>query len=369
MRLGLDMQSAVDDLRGMGRVVRSLLSCFLKEFPQHEYVLFAKNPSQVEPLRLLVQSLAPDSQGFRLATLPELAFAELDACWYPWSRIDVTPKSGRKIVTIQDMARFAFPYTGFFRRWDQRKDEQRYQQAAKLADQVITISNFSAGEIEKYLKLPANCIPVIAYAADEAAFAPAETETSILPPEYDKPFLLSVGADNEAKNLPALLRAFSIIKRRYASPLSLICWGAGETGRKHHQKLLEEGDIADDVFFPEMQRDDLLLRQLYRKAEVFVFPSIYEGFGLPPLEAMAAGTPVACSRSASLPEVAGEAAIYFDATSPKHIAETVLHVLADTAVARALVERGHQRVREFSWSKSAAGHMKIFEGSGSISCR
>ena len=152
-------------------------------------------------------------------------------------------------------------------------------------------------------------------------------------------------------------------------PCRLICWGAGEAGRKHHRELLEEGGIAEDVFFPEMQRDDLLLRQLYRKAEVFVFPSIYEGFGLPPLEAMAAGTPVACSRSASLPEVAGEAAIYFDATSPKHIAETVLHVLSDTAVARALVDRGHQRVREFSWSKSAAGHMKIFEGSGSISCR
>ena len=366
LRLGIDLQSAVDDFRGMGRVVRSLLTCFLRDYQQHEYVLFAKNPSQIEPLKFMALSIAPDFQGFRLSTLADLPGSELDVCWYPWSRIDLAPKSGRKVVTIHDMARFAFPHTGFFSRWDQRRDEQRYHQAVRLADQVITISAFSAAEIEKYLKLPADRIPVIMYGVDEAAFAPVAGEPSVLPPEYADPFLLFVGADDEAKNLPALLKAFEIIKRKYRSPLSLICLGAGEAGRKRHQKLLEDCDIEDAVFFSEMQLDDMLLRQLYGKAEMLVFPSIYEGFGLPPLEAMAAGTPVVCSRSAALPEVVGDAAIFFDAASPAHIAETVLHLLTDKAVYRALVARGHQRVREFSWSKSAAGHMKIFEGSGSI---
>ena len=369
LRLGIDLQSAVDDLLGMGRVVRTLLACFLKDYPQHEYVLFAKSASQIESLRHLTQNPALAGREIRLKTLPELSFSELDACWYPWSRIDITPKTGRKILTIHDMARFAFPNKSLLGSWDQRRDEQRYRQAVSLADQVITISNFSAGEIEKYLAVPACRVPVIYNGVDESAFAPAAVETSALPAEYDKPFLLFVGADSEAKNLPALLQAFALIKREYRPPLSLICWGAGEASRRKHKEMLEDEEIYDDVFFPELQGDDTMLRQLYRKAEVFVFPSVYEGFGLPPLEAMAAGTPVACSRSASLPEVAGDAAIYFDANSPKHMAQVVLHLLNDATVCRELVARGKQRIREFTWDRSAVSHMKIFEGLGSDSCQ
>ena len=152
LRLGMDLQSAIDDLRGMGRVVRTLLACFLNDYPQHEYVLFAKNSAQLEPLRQLVRLLAPAALEPQFAALSELDGIDLGVCWYPWNRIDIAPRSGRKIVTICDMARFAFPYPGILRAWDQRKDENRYRRAASLSDQVITISHFSAAEIEKYLK-------------------------------------------------------------------------------------------------------------------------------------------------------------------------------------------------------------------------
>ena len=366
MRLGIDLQSAVDDLRGMGRVVRTLLACFLQDYPQHEYFLFAKNLSQLENLSLLMHHMSPAAASFRLMTLSELSDTALDVCWYPWSRIDDLPKSGRKIVTIHDMARFAFPYQSLLRKWDQYKDENRYRRAARLADQVITISHFSAGEIEKYLNLPAKETFVVPLGVDAAAFAAPHGDESVLPLEYSNPFLLFVGGDSEAKNLLTLLEAFSRLKRLYASPLSLICWGSGEACRKRHLKMLAENQIEGDVFFPELQRDDALLRQLYRKAEAFVFPSLYEGFGLPPLEAMAAGTPVACSRFASLPEVAGDAALYFDARSPEHMAQVLLHLLTDATVSRTLIERGRQRVKEFTWKRSAEMHKKLFEGSGSI---
>ena len=366
MRLGIDLQSAVDDLRGMGRVVRTLLGCFLAEYPQHEYYLFAKNAAQVDRIRQLIRPLSGAGEVVHAAALPELAATELDVCWYPWSRIDVTPKVGRKIVTIHDMARFAYPYRGFLRQWDQRKDEKRYRQAAELADQVITISHFSAREIEKYLHLPAKQILVTPLGVDAEAFAPTHSDETVLPKEYETPFLLFVGGDSEAKNLPTLLQAFALIKNQHKSSLSLVCWGSGEACRKRHQTFLKEHGIEADVFFPELQADDTLLRQLYRKAEVFVFPSIYEGFGLPPLEAMAAGTPVACSKFASLPEVVGDAAIFFDAKSAEHMAQVILHLLTDATVSRTLITRGYQRVKEFTWTGSAGIHMKIFEGSGSI---
>lgn len=365
MRLAIDLQSVVDDLRGMGRVVRTLLACFLNNYPQHEYLLLAKNSFHVDSVRQLAQQLAPGAPQVRVAALADLASAHVDVCWYPWSRIDVTPHSGRRIVTIHDMARFAYPYQGFFRRLDQYKDERRYRQAARLADQVLTISHFSAREIEKYLLLPANRIAVIYLGVDADLFGAAALDDFELPLQYRDPFLLFVGGDSEAKNLPALLEAFAILKRKYRQPLSLVCWGSGEACRKRHQALLEEKLIQHEVYFPELQNDDTLLRQLYRKAEVFVFPSLYEGFGLPPLEAMAAGTPVACSRRASLPEVAGDAAIYFDARSPEHMAQVILHLLTDASVCRELIERGRQRVKEFTWADAAAKHMNIFEGSGS----
>ena len=365
MRLGIDLQSAVDDLRGMGRVVRSLLAEFLQDYPQHEYFLFAKNELQIQSIRQLVQTWASPVTTLHFSTLSNLSSIELDACWYPWNRVDVLPKSGRKVVTICDMARFAFPYTELLRWWDQRKDEKRYHMAARRADQVITISHFSATEIEKYLSIPAAQIPVVILGVDDVSFSvKTHTQEVALPPPFQKPYLLFVGADSGAKNLPTLLQAFALLKRTYTAPISLICWGSGEACRQRHNDILQAGGIGDSVLFPELQSDDTLLRQIYQQAKLFVFPSIYEGFGLPPLEAMAAGVPVACSRFASMPEVVGDAALYFDAQSPANIAETIEYLLENETVRQDYIRRGNEHVRQFTWAKSARQHMKIFEGSG-----
>ena len=363
MRLGIDLQSAVDDLRGMGRVVRTLLVQFLTNYPHHEYFLFAKNAAQIPALTDLISPWLSPQTKRQILPLPAVRSTMLDVCWYPWSRADVKPKSGKIIVTIHDMARFAFPYKELLRWWDQRKDEKQYRQAALRADRVLTISRFSATEIEKYLHVPAEQISVIYNGVDTALFSADQSENwrGILPPSFQTPYLLFVGADSGAKNLATLLESFVLLKRTYTEPLSLICWGSGEACRLRHKRILQAGGISADVFFPELQQNDALLRQLYRQAKLFVFPSIYEGFGLPPLEAMAAGTPVVCSRFASIPEVAGNAALYFDATSSVNMAETILHLLKDTELRQEYVRRGLQHVRQFSWPNAAKQYMKIFE--------
>ena len=366
MRLGIDLQSAVDDLRGMGRVVRSLLAQFLQDYPQHEYFLFAKNESQIPAVENLISAWASPKTVLHILALPELRSTMLDACWYPWNRLDLKPKTGRAFVTIHDMARFAFPYKEWLRWWDQRKDEKQYHQAARLADRILTISQFSASEIEKHLHVPAAQIAVIYNGIDTSLFSanPAAEADAVLPPPFQKPYLLFVGADSGAKNLPTLLEAFALLKRTYKKPISLICWGSGEACRQRHQNILQAGGIADSVLFPELQSDDTLLRQLYQQAELFVFPSIYEGFGLPPLEAMAAGAPVVCSRFASMPEVVGDAALYFDAKSPANMAETISSMLENEALRQEYSHRGSEHVRQFTWAKAAQQYMKIFEGSG-----
>ena len=362
LRLGIDLQSAVDDLRGMGRVVRSLLAQFVQNYPQHEYFLFAKNETQITAINNLISPWVSPTTIRHILALPELRSTMLDVCWYPWSRLDVNPKSGQTFVTIHDMARFAFPYKELLRWWDQRKDEKQYHQAARRADRVLTISHFSASEIEKFLHVPATQISVIYNGIDTSLFA-AKSD-AILPSPFQKPYLLFVGADSGAKNLPTLLQAFALLKRTYTAPLSLICWGSGEACRQRHKDILHSGGIGDSVLFPELQSDDTLLRQIYQQAELFVFPSIYEGFGLPPLEAMAAGVPVACSRFASMPEVVGDTALYFDAQSPANMAETILYLLENETVRQEYIRRGNEHVRQYSWANAARQHMKIFEGSG-----
>jgi glycosyltransferase involved in cell wall biosynthesis len=173
--------------------------------------------------------------------------------------------------------------------------------------------------------------------------------------------ILYVGSENPRKNLPRLIRAIAVIHKLFPD-VRLVKIGTPEyvpqaQQLRHQVKTLGLEDIV--YFVDHVSDEDLAL--FYNIADLFVFPSIYEGFGLPPLEAMACGTPVVCSHAASLPEVVGDAAITFDPYDTAAIAGAMRRVLEDSELAAELRQKGIARASQFTWERTARETIAVYQ--------
>ncbi len=213
-----------------------------------------------------------------------------------------------------------------------------YEIPARKADIVVTISEFARGGIEKHLKVPAERIRVIPLGVDIREFTPhlGEREEFVLYPARGWPH----------KNHAALLAAMELL--RVDRPgLRLVLTGGNLDALGSMPEWVERRGLVS--------RDELL--GLYRSASALVFPSLYEGFGLPPLEAMASGCPVAASNAGSIPEVCGDAAVLFDPTDPADIARGVREAIA---AGPELSQRGLVRAAQFTWESCVDGHVAAY---------
>ena len=347
MRLAVDLSFFVADQRGMGRVVRCLLRELLADTTD-EWFFFVRKPADIPQVESWIREINPTLTA-KILLAGELSKLAVDVCWYPWNRVDAKPKSGRCVVTINDVNPFVFPYQSIWRWWDQRKDETRFRQAAAAADQIVTISEFSRREIIRYLGVEAQKIDVMPLGVDADRFSPAAAER-VEPTAA--PRLLYVGSDDTRKNLRRLMEAMVILHRQLACPATLTCCGLGDAAAAKYAPILQDAAIADFVTFTGFLPDEEL-RKLYNAADLFVFPSLYEGFGLPILEAMAAGLPVVSSRSASLPEVGGEAAVYCDAANPAELATAIHETWCNPILRKQLMRDGRARAARFTWTRTA----------------
>ena len=160
------------------------------------------------------------------------------------------------------------------------------------------------------------------------------------------------------KNLIKLIQAFSRIRDKI-NGIQLVIVGAEKWRSSSIHSLVYEQNLENDVIFTGYLTDDDLVA-LYNLARVFIYPSLYEGFGLPILEAMACGTPVICSNTSSMPEVAGEAAMYIDPNNEKDIALALLEIIQDDRLAHSLSSKGKLWVNEFSWAKTARETLALY---------
>jgi glycosyltransferase involved in cell wall biosynthesis len=176
----------------------------------------------------------------------------------------------------------------------------------------------------------------------------------------DRPFILNVGTLEPRKNLATLLDAYAALRRRGLEHRLVIAGGRGWLYDGVFRRV-EELSLEDDVLFLGYVAEEHL-PALYCLADLLVFPSLYEGFGLPPLEAMACGTPVITSNSSSLPEVVGEAGLMVPAQDPEALAETIAMVLADPGLREDLVRKGLSRASEFTWQAAGEKLLAIYQG-------
>jgi len=293
-------------------------------------------------LRVLLPPAASDAAGRLPATVVDrfrgprplaLARAALgrkltgaDAVHYPLT-VPVPRTSAPTIVTLHDLQHRDLPQ--LFSRVERAYRSLTYDGAARHADRVIVVSEFVRGRALDLLGLDPARVRVTPLGLDHASLRPSNAER--------EPFLLYPARPWPHKNHRTLYEALPLI-RRERPELRLVLTGGGDFGR-----VPDGVEVLGHVPRPR-------LVELLQRASALVFPSLYEGFGLPPLEAMACGCPVACSNAAALPEVVGDAARLFDPRSPEEIAAAVLDVLAGPAP---WIERGLACAARYSWDETA----------------
>ncbi len=255
---------------------------------------------------------------------------------------------GKTMTTIHDMAYMRFPETL------DRKNLYRINKdigySVNRSDRILTVSNFSKREIMELLNVSENKISVLPCAA-AITRETVDFDEFAVKHNFQKPYLFYVGTIEPRKNLVRLLKAFEIIKTRHRVPHTLVVAGGKGWGETEFYETLSRLNSKEDVKligYISIKEKSVL----YQNADAFVFPSLYEGFGIPPLEAMQHGCPVVASEVASIPEVCGDAAIYVNPLDEESIAEGLLKVISNDESVKLLKERGFVQGRKYTWESS-----------------
>ncbi len=260
------------------------------------------------------------------------------------------------IITVHDLVRICFPFSreGVRDRAGLKLDVL----GLKRAEHIIAVSACTKADLVKRLGISEEKITVVYNGVDRRLFRPVPGK------DLGFPFVLYVGTDRPRKNLSVLLEALAILKKGGGTLSGLKLVKAGNSGRSDsfRQSTISEMrrlGLDDEVVFVEHVPDEEL-PGYYCSALALVMPSLYEGFGLPIVEAMACGCPVICSNNSSLPEVAGEASLFFAPDDSNRLACLIQQLASEPSLRDELVQKGFRRVQQFSWEKAAHETLKVY---------
>ena len=268
-------------------------------------------------------------------------------------------KNKKKIITIHDIMPFYFPNMYDF--ITHHRYKLLFAYTLKTSDKIIAVSYNTKKDLIKLFKIPENKIKVIYEAASENFKPLKENDVNTVKQKYNLnyPFILYVGGLAPNKNVERLIKAYYKLKKRRIKH-KLVITGVKRYKYKSIFETIEKLNLQKDVIFTSYVPDEDL-PALYNAADLFVYPSLYEGFGLPPLEAMACGTPVITSNTSSLPEVVGDAGIMINPYSVDELANKMYEVLTNDGLREELSKKGLERAKLFSWKKCAEEHLKVYE--------
>jgi glycosyltransferase involved in cell wall biosynthesis len=309
---------------------------------------FRKRPLWTPPHHRLEQFLLP----------LELAAIDLHVLHSP----DFIPpfrRNCKSVITVHDLNFLLYPD---FLTPESASYYGQIDQAVRRCDHIIAVSESTKRDIIHLTGAPEDKITVV-YEAAHPIYRPLQDQSKAQETKrrfrIETDFILFVSTIEPRKNVPTLLKAYKQLLDSYRAEVDLAL--AGEKGWLFDQvyKLVDELGIGQRVhFLGRVSSEDLL--ELYNAAQLLVHPAFYEGFGLPPLEAMACGTPVVVSNTSSLPEVVGDAALLVDPTEVDEMTVAIWRLLSDPALRRELSEKGLKRARLFSWRKAARQTLKIY---------
>jgi glycosyltransferase involved in cell wall biosynthesis len=364
LRIAIDARKLRD--YGIGTYIRNLLRHLSRQDQKTEYVLLCRGEdcgvaaNLGENFRPVAEQAEAYSVREQLAVPMDLRREGIDLFHAPHYVLPpLTPC--RAVVTIHDCIHLRFPQY-LPHRFGYAYARASLWFATHRSARVLTVSEASKRDILHYFSVPPDKIDVIYNAIDERfGEEPEPDEVERVRERYqlNDPFVLYAGNIKPHKNLERLIEAFHLLRRHDADHVKLLIIGDEISKYATLRRAVHRYKLHKHVrFFGFVPSTTLAI--LYRLAAVFVFPSLYEGFGLPPLEAMASGTPVITSNVSSLPEVAGDAALLVDPRDAEAIAGAIRMVLTDRTLREDLRRRGLERARAFSWEQSVARTRAIY---------
>jgi glycosyltransferase involved in cell wall biosynthesis len=367
MRIAIDGRKLRDF--GIGTYVRNLLRQLARQDTDNEYVVFCRgyDCDTIEELGPRFRAVVETARNYSIVeqfALPMDVRREGAELFHAPHYVLPPLVPCRSVVTIHDCIHLRFP------QYLPSKLGYAYARgqmwaATHRAARVITVSEASKRDILRYFHVPESRIDVIYNAIDDRFWqGPTADEMMLVRERYrlTDPFVLYAGNIKPHKNLERLIEAFHLMRQSSTELASVQLLIIGDEISKYAtlRRAVHRHKLHKHVRFFGFVSDQTLAA-LYRLADAFVFPSLYEGFGLPPLEAMASGTPVITSNVSSLPEVVGDAALMFDPYEPAAIADAMHRVLTEPALRADLRVKGLARAREFSWERSIKRVRQIYD--------
>ena len=363
-RIAIDARKLRDF--GIGTYIRNILTELSRLDRTSEYVVLCR-PDDVESGEVL-------GPNFRMVPEPAPTYSVAEQIKIPLALARegvrlvhephyVLPPAirCRSVVTIHDCIHLMFPqYLPGRLAYVYAKGSM--WSASRKADRILTVSEASKRDILRFFDVPPDKVEVIDNAIDERFLAPPDAERMDLVRQryqLDHPFVLYVGNIKPHKNLERLIEAFGRARAQCGDDLKLIIIGDEISKYPPLRQTVHKQKLDKHVRFLGFQPQETLAA-FYRLARAFVFPSLYEGFGLPPLEAMACGTPVVTSNVSSLPEVAGGAALLVDPYDTEAIAAGITQAVTDESRREEMIRRGYDRARSFSWKQSVQKIHEIY---------
>lgn len=262
----------------------------------------------------------------------------------------------RNVITICDVTPLLFPTA--HNRMNVWHHRFALPSILRRADRIITISECSKRDIVRVYGVSVAKITVTLLAADSSFRPDRDGSPSGAIAELHSPYVLNVGTLEPRKNLDGLLKAFARAKKM-GIPHKLVVTGAKGWGESRIAGLVKSLDLESSVIFTGFV-EDADLPHLYGRADFFVYPSLYEGFGLPVLEAMSSGTPVITSDSSSIPEVAGNAALLVDPRSEIELAAAIMKLAGDAGLRQSMREKGLAQAKKFSWERTVQETLQVY---------
>jgi glycosyltransferase involved in cell wall biosynthesis len=369
MRVAIDIRRAGDF--GIGTYIRNIINQLARTDSETEYLLIGeqRHLQQLDPLpenfMLLDYAYEPGSFHTHMHLPFLLRKLDVDILHMPWFYAPAVVPT-RLVLTVHDLTDVLAPPVGatplvqagrlYFAR-----------RALARADRILAVSHSSKRELSRVFGVPEKKIEVIYNALDERFLRepmPNDADRVLERHAVTDPFVLYAGNIKPQKNLPRLIEAFAVAKadlRDHPQFTGLKLLLIGDSAEEHSDlrravlRSRVQGEVRFLGFVPHS-----VLRVFYSRAAAFLFPSLYEGFGLPPLEAMAHGTPVLTSSASSLPEVFADAALLVNPENVFEIARGIRQILTESVTREALIRRGHDLVRKYSWERSAEQVREVY---------
>ncbi|MCI5149533.1 MAG: glycosyltransferase family 1 protein [Candidatus Electrothrix sp. MAN1_4] len=370
MRIGIDFHTVNNFMQGSRTYIYNLTKALIEIDQKNEYYLYTTDkkfelPKELQGANVRKRLVVPANRMIRLPISFPLILAydriDLFHCQYIGPPFSLTPM----VITIHDIIHETYPE--YYPELLKSFMRLTYPFCARKTAKILTVSEYSKKDIADKFGISTNNITVTPNAVS-GDFRPFDESALIeeVKNKYsiDTNYVLTVGRLEPRKNVVGLLHAFHALKTRHALPQKLVIAGMKDFKYQEIFDTVENLQMADEVIFTGRiaQKD---LPGLYNGADVFVYPSFAEGFGIPPLEAMSCGTPVVCSNTSSLPEVVGRAAVTIDPHDIEGLSNALYEVLTNDDLKLRLRQKGLQRAKKFSWHRSAEIALKCYEQVGS----